>query len=222
MMEDSMPTKEDDLPIDRDSVFEFVSRTRVHDGFLKLDICEVRQALFSGGTSPVLHREVLIAHKAVAALCYDPERDVVVMVEQARLPAELAGFPGIQTEIVAGLIDPGETPEEVVRREVKEESGLDVIGAPILIAHALSTPGHSTEQVWVYCARVVAPDTTGYFGLPEEHEDIRTVIVPYREFTEWLANGRVTHGFALMAGFWLMAHREQVRAAWLGESSIGA
>lgn len=216
-----MPTTDDELPIDRDRVFEMVSRTRVHDGFLKLDICEVRQALFDGGTSPVLRREVLVAHKAVAALCYDPERDDVVMIEQARLPAELAGFAGIQTEIVAGLIDPGEMPEDVVRREVKEESGLDVIGTPILVAHALSTPGHSTEQVWVYCARVVAPDTTGYFGLLEEHEDIRTLIVPFKEFTQWLANGRVTHGFALMAGFWLMAHRDQVRAAWLGADSIG-
>jgi ADP-ribose pyrophosphatase len=197
-----------------DGPFEIVDCLRLHDGFVKLDRYQVRQRWFGGGISDVLNREVVVARAAVAVICYDPDRDQVVLVEQARLPAQIAGFPAIQTEIVAGLVEPGEAPEAVAFREVAEETGLTLIGEPVLITHMVTTPGHSTESVHVYCGRVDAAGAGGYHGLPEENEDLRVIVLDIDRFAAALAEGRIANSFTLVAGFWLLANRERLRGEW--------
>jgi ADP-ribose pyrophosphatase len=196
------------------SPFEILGRERRHDGFVKLDVYRVRQRLFRGGTTPPLTREVVVAREAVAVICYDPDRDSVVVIDQARLPAEIAGFPPVLTEIVAGLREPGETPADMAAREVREETGLELIGEPWLITHMITTPGHSTETVHVYCGRVDARGAAGWHGLAEEHEDIRVRVLPMTAFAALLSNGGIVNCLALVAGFWLTANRDRVRAAW--------
>jgi ADP-ribose pyrophosphatase len=195
--------------------FEVLGRERLHDGFIRLDRYRVRQRLFRGGMTPELIREVVVAHAAVAVICYDPARDAVVLVEQARLPAAIAGFAPIQTEIVAGLAEPGEPPAAVAVREVKEETGLDVVGEPKLIVHMITTPGHSTEAVHVFCARVDSGAAGGFHGLAAEHEDIRILVLPLDEFAARLADGRIANSFSLVAGYWLLANRDAVRREWM-------
>lgn len=194
--------------------FEVLDRRRVHDGFLKLDIYRVHQRLFRGGTTPALSRDVVVAHPAVAVICYDPVRDAVVMVEQARLPAALAGFAAVQTEVVAGLIEPGEDPAAVAGREVEEETGLKLVGAPCPIVHIVTTPGHSTETVRIYAARVDASAAGAFAGVEDEHEDIRIVVLPFDELVRRLEDGRVANSFSIIAGYWLMMNRDRLRAEW--------
>ncbi|MFC1697941.1 NUDIX hydrolase, partial [Nanoarchaeota archaeon] len=57
-------------------------------------------------------------HYSVGALIKN-DKDEFLMIDRAKPPLGFAG--------VAGHIDPGETPEEALVREVKEESGLDVV-----------------------------------------------------------------------------------------------
>jgi len=199
----------------QESPFEIVDHLRLHDGFVKLDRYQVRQRWFGGGVSGVLTREVVVARAAVAVICYDPDRDQVVLVEQPRLPAQIAGFPAIQTEIVAGLVEPGEAPAAVAFREVAEETGLTLIGQPVLITHMVTTPGHSTESVHVYCGRVDAAGAGGYHGLPEENEDLRVIVLDIDHFAAGLADGRIANSFTLVAGFWLLANRQRLRDRWL-------
>jgi ADP-ribose pyrophosphatase len=194
--------------------FEMLESRRVHDGFIKLDCDRVRQRRFDGGWTPPLLREIVRARAAVAVICYDPGLDRVVLVEQARLPAQIAGFGALQTEIVAGLVEPGEAPEAVACREVAEETGLGVIGQPVPIAHMITTPGHSTETVHLYCARIDARGAGGTHGVAAEHEDIRVLSLTLDEFAARLADGRIANSFSLVAGFWLIAQRDRLRAAW--------
>ena len=71
----------------------------------------------------MLVRELFERGHAAAVLPYDPVTDRVLMIEQFRIGALAApGGPWL-LEIVAGVIDPGEIPEEVVRRETVEETG---------------------------------------------------------------------------------------------------
>jgi ADP-ribose pyrophosphatase len=201
-------------PPDEDG-FQILGRQRVHDGFVKLDVYQVAQTLFQGGSTPPLTREIVTPRPAVAVLCYDPVLDVVVLVQQRRLAALLAGFEAMQTEIVAGLVDPGETPEEVARREVHEESGLAVIGELVPIAHLASSPGFSTEAVHLFCARVDAAAATEYHGLATEHEDIRLCLAPFEDFVTKLETGGIVNAFALVAGYWMINRRAALRAQWL-------
>src|SRR5882724_7704963 len=92
-----------------DDSIEISARETLYRGFFRVDRYRLRHRLFSGGWSAELSREVLERGSAAAALLYDPERDAVVLVEQFRLAAHLAGRPAWQLEIVAGIIDPGST-----------------------------------------------------------------------------------------------------------------
>jgi ADP-ribose pyrophosphatase len=54
-------------------------------------------------------------------------------------------------EVPAGLVDPGESPEEAARRELREECGLEA-GRWQKLASAYSSPGFSDERIHVYLA----------------------------------------------------------------------
>ena len=95
--------------------------------FSRIDVFDFRHRLFSGGWSGERRYDVLRRGAAVAVVLYDPDRDSVVLVEQLRLPALLAGASPWQVEIAAGLVDPGETPKAVAARETREETGLAIV-----------------------------------------------------------------------------------------------
>ena len=61
-------------------------------------------------------------------IAYDPEEDAVVLVEQVRIGAyqpESARSPWL-LELIAGMVEEGEQPEEVALRESEEEAGVSV------------------------------------------------------------------------------------------------
>lgn len=194
-----------------DDRFTIIDRHRTYDGFLKLDRYKVTQRRFDGGETPALDREVLVAAECVGALLYDPIRDAVVLVEQARLVPALMGLDAVQAEIVAGRIEPGDTPLASLYREVTEETGCTILGEPEPIATVLTTPGYNTERLYLYCCRVDASTAGGFHGLSAEHEDIRVLVLPYAEFAAWQAQGRITNLFTVSAGLWLALNRERLR-----------
>jgi ADP-ribose pyrophosphatase len=194
-----------------DECFTLLAEERRHDGFLKLDRYMVRQRRFDGSETPVLAREIVAAAECVGVLLYDPARDAVVLVEQARLPPALLGLPAVQAEIVAGRIEAGDTPVAAVHREVREETGCRLLGEPERITLALTSPGYNTERIHLYCALVDSSGAGGFHGLAAEHEDIRVLVLPYDAFVEWQATGRIMNLFTLHAGLWLALHRERLR-----------
>ncbi|HIJ29450.1 MAG TPA: NUDIX domain-containing protein, partial [Gammaproteobacteria bacterium] len=87
---------------------------------------QLQHTLFDGGWSKPLSRELFERGHAVAVLLYDPKEDAVVMVEQFRIGA--LGHPDHPwfLEVVAGMVEEGESEEEVARRESVEEAGCRV------------------------------------------------------------------------------------------------
>jgi ADP-ribose pyrophosphatase len=182
---------------------------------LGIDRFRFRHRLYSGEWSPPRFYEVLRRGQAVAIALYDPERDSVVLVEQFRLPALIAGFSPWQIETVAGLMDAkDETPEAVAIRETREEAGLELIGAPLAIQRYLPSPGDSDESVFLYCGRVDSRQAQGVHGLPDEHEDIRVIVKSIAEIEILLDEGKVENGHTLIALYWLLRHRERLRRLW--------
>jgi len=145
---------------------------------------------------------------------YDPDHDRVVLVEQFRLPALLAGSSPWQLEAAAGLIDTDETPQAVAARETHEETGLALIGEPILIQRYLPSSGNSDEGVVLFCGRVDSTAAAGVHGLPEEHEDIRVVVKTLAEVETLLDTGAIESGHTLIGLYWLLRHREHLRRVW--------
>jgi ADP-ribose pyrophosphatase len=192
---------------------EILKRERLHDGFFKLDRLKLRHERFDGGWTPELNRELFLQRPAVVVLPYDPVRQVVVLVEQFRTGClDLDAEPWL-IESPAGLIDTDETPEEVARREVREETGLEV-GRIVHCCQYHSTPGGTSERVQVFIAEVTAPELGGVFGLPDEHEDIRTHVVPLDQAFALVETGRIIAANGLIPLLWLRIHRDRLGREW--------
>jgi len=181
---------------------------------LRIDTFNFRHRLFSGEWSGERSYEVLRRGQAVAIVLYDPDRDAVVLVEQFRLPALLAGSSPWQLEAAAGLIDTDETPEAVAIRETREETGLTLIGEPIRIQRYLSSSGNSDEGVVLFCGRVDSAVAGGVHGLPEEHEDIRVVVKTLAEIEALIDAGAIESGHTLIGLHWLLRHRDRLQRLW--------
>ncbi len=162
----------------------------------------------------MLTREIFERGHAVAVLPYDPVRDEVVLIEQFRVGAiDFPADPWL-VEIVAGIIDEGESAEEVAHREMAEEAGC-VIEALEHVCDYLVSPGGATESTALFCGKVDAAGVGGIYGLADEGEDIKVSAVSYDEVVAMLGSGRIKSASPIIALQWLMLHRERLRQQWL-------
>lgn len=190
---------------------ELLERRCLHQGFFRLDALRLRHRLFEGGWSGEVRREVHHRHDAVGVLLYDVERDAVVLVEQFRAGALEDSASPWKLEVVAGLVEAGETPAEVARREAREEAGCEV-GELIELHAYYPSPGACDEQVTLFCGLVDSQGLGGVHGLDEENEDIRVHVLPFARAWELLQAGRLDNAMCLIAFYWLAGERASLRA----------
>jgi ADP-ribose pyrophosphatase len=99
-------------------------------------------------------RRMKIDHPEAAAVVPFVSDDEILMVRQYRYAL------GRETlEIPAGKMDPGETPEACVRRELREETGYEAGEFTFLYTYAPAI-GYSNERIHIYSARRLRKKTT--------------------------------------------------------------
>ncbi|WP_447045057.1 NUDIX domain-containing protein [Vreelandella sp. H-I2] len=195
----------------RDDV-DLLKRETLHQGFFRLEALELRHRLFEGGWSAPMRREVHSRFDAVGVLLYDPARDLVVLIEQFRAGAVDDVVSPWKLELVAGLVEDGESLEDVARREAWEEAGCKVAELTKLHTYYPS-PGACNEQVTLFCGLVDCQGLGGIHGLDEEHEDIRVHVMPFANAWELLTLGRLDNAMCLIGLQWLNSQRASLRAA---------
>ncbi len=203
-----------DITKAKPSAVEIVRREACFEGFYKLDRVHLRHELFAGGMSREISREVFIRHDAVCVLPYDPQRDEVVLIEQFRVGALGKTDNPWLIELVAGLIDRDEEPEEVGHREGQEEAGL-TFSSLWPITRYFPSPGGSTEFVHVYLGRCDSSNAGGLHGLDEEAEDIRVTVWSYDDALQAVRDGRISNAASIIALQWLALNRAEVRGLWV-------
>jgi ADP-ribose pyrophosphatase len=160
-----------------------------------------------------IERELFVRHDAVCVLPYDPVRDEVVLIEQFRVGALGKTDNPWLIEMVAGLIDKDEQPEEVARREALEEAGLE-LGELWPVSTYFPSPGGSNEQVHLFIGRCDSSGAGGVFGLEEEGEDIRADVWTLDEALAGVRDGRIDNAASIIALLWLALNRDEIRGAW--------
>lgn len=195
----------------RDDV-ELLKRETLHQGFFRLEALELRHRLFEGGWSEPMRREVHNRFDAVGVMLYDPDRDSLVLIEQFRAGAVDDAVSPWKLEFVAGLVEEGESAEDVARREAWEEAGCKVAQLTKLHTYYPS-PGACNEQVTLFCGLVDSQGLGGIHGLDEEHEDIRVHVMPFANAWELLEQGRLDNAMSLIGLHWLNSQRASLRAA---------
>lgn len=197
---------------DKDDV-EIIARESLYDGFFSLERYRFRHRLFNGGMSGEVSREILERGHAVVLLPYDPVRDEVVLIEQIRIAAYDTSPTPWLFELVAGMIEPGESLEAVARREAQEEAGLNVGRCKPIISY-LASPGGTSERLAVMVGEVDARAAKGIHGLAEENEDIRVHVVSREQSYAWVESGIIDNAASVIALQWLALHHTQLRQAW--------
>jgi ADP-ribose pyrophosphatase len=195
------------------------SEQRVWSGRFPLDVVRFRHRRFDGAMSGEKTWEVWRRGRAAAILPYDPAADVVVLIEQFRLPALMARVDPVLVELPAGLCDDGESPEATARREMMEEMGL-AVGTLRRIGGVLLTPGGADEVCELYAGHVQAPiadadGIAGHAGMEDEHEDIRVRVWPTERAIELALSGRITNSVTMIGLLWLAVQRPELRKEWL-------
>src|SRR3954447_12755387 len=183
----------------------------VYDGFFRMNRYRLRHRKFDGSWTPEVSREIFERGNAVAILLYDPERDTVVMVEQFRLPAYLAGRSAWCLETPAGIVKPGEELAGVARREALEETDCEIIGEMRKIGQFMASIGGSTEIVTVFYGAVDSRKADGIHGVADEHEDIRVHVIPADEAIRKADEGEIENAASVIALNWLARHHASLR-----------
>lgn len=196
-----------------DSRVDVREKTTVFKGYFQVDRYRLRHRKFDGGWTDEMTREVFERGHAAAVLLYDPDEDAVVLIEQFRPGAYAAGLEPWLIEVVAGIIEEGETPETVVRREAVEEAGCTVT-ALHPIGTFIPSPGACTETVAVFCGRTDSRGAGGIHGLDHEHEDIRVLVLSREEAVARVAGGAITNLPAVVALQWLALNYTKLRSIW--------
>lgn len=193
---------------------EVLESETVWQGFFRIDRLRLRHRLFAGGWSRPITREVFERGHAAALLPYDPVRDEVVLIEQFRTGALTAGAEPWQVEIIAGIIEEGESAEDVARRETVEEAGCAVSDI-VPMMDVFTTPGGSSERIAIFCGRVNAQGVGGIHGLAGEGEDIRAFTESLDAALSRLSDGGIVNLIAVAALQRLELNRQEIRQRWL-------
>lgn len=192
---------------------QIIGKETLYKGFFSLIRFQLSHRLFAGGWSPEIQREIFERGHAVAVILFDPVLDQVVMVEQFRPGA--IGFdesPWL-LEFVAGMIESGQTDQEVAVREAQEEAGLK-LGRIEKVMRYLTSPGGTTESIALYIAEVDSSGAGGIHGLASEQEDIRVCCLKREALFDLLDQGKLTNGLTLIGVQWMKLQGKHLRDRW--------
>ncbi|HQU61985.1 MAG TPA: ADP-ribose diphosphatase [Nitrosomonas sp.] len=197
-----------------DKNIEIIEKITCYQGFFRIDRYRLRHRLFNGEWGSAITRELFERGHAAAVLPYDPIRDEVILIEQFRIGALNApGGPWL-TEIIAGIIEENEAPEDVVKRESVEEANC-IITDLVPLYDYLVSPGGMTERIALYCGRVDTTHAGGIHGAIDEGEDIKVHVVSRETALSYLQTGRINSASAIIALQWLALNREKLLRQWM-------
>jgi ADP-ribose pyrophosphatase len=171
------------------------------DRFRRYERYQVELTTADGAPLPQ-RREILRVGRVIGVLALDLPRAEVVLIRQFRLAAHLSTGKGELVEIVAGHVEPGESPLTAARRECLEEIGV----APLALYELFSfmpAPGMLEEFATLYLALVDAADVPLSAGAAHENERTWPLRVAVDDALAALADNRAQNGYLILALQWL-------------------
>lgn len=192
--------------------FSLDKQETLYNGFFKMYKLHLSHKTFSGEKISI-QRELFYRDDAVCVLLYDAEHDAVVLVEQFRVGAYDSPEGPWLLELIAGIVEPGETPEDVARRESQEEAGT-VIGEIVPIIRFVPSSGGTREYIDLLCAQVNSEGVEGIHGLADEGEDIQVHTLAADDAFALVKSGKINNAPAIIALQWLQINREELRQHW--------
>ena len=183
------------------SKFKILNKKNVHNGFFKMNEITLKYKKYDGSWSNEIKRELFGGAQVSAVLPYDPENKKIVLIQQFRPGTISRDSNNYLDEIVAGIIDPGETPKDTAIRECLEETGCKVKNLRSIQGY-FPAPGSSESFYHLFLAEVIAPDKEAIRGLENENEDILVKSYTFEQVKEKMEKNEILNGLTLIALQW--------------------
>lgn len=179
------------MPTDAEMREKTLSSRTVYQGrALRIDVMDVE---LPDGRRSV--REVVRHRGAVVVLVERPDGAFVLVRQYRRAVDE------VLLEMVAGGLEPDETPEDAARRETKEESGYTVRSLRPL-GVITPCPGYSEERQYLFHAQVAMDSGT---ARPDDDENVAAVVMSRGEIEAAIGSGVLKDAKSL--AIWHLANR---------------
>lgn len=187
-------------------------KERIFKKYFAIDEYQLSYKRFDGTQSQVFTREIFERDaNAVGILIYDVKTDEVALIEQFRPGALNDPQSPWLIEIVAGMVDSGESEIQAAVREVKEEIGLEIKERDLhLISSILPSPGGISEKVTVYIAKADLSKLGEHGGLASDGEDIRIFKAKFDDAYMQVENGRIHNAIAMLSLMYLKLHKSAI------------
>lgn len=192
---------------------EILKQEPLHSGFFTLLKVTLRHRLFNGGWSREFSRELFAKAEAASAVVYDPVLDQIGLVDQFRIGTLDSPYGPWTLESVAGMVEEGESPADMMLRELVEEAGLHAKEL-LPVSAFYPTPGSCNEYTHLFCAICDLTEAGGVFGVEGENEDILFKAYPAEEVFNAMLQSRMNNAATLIGLQWLQLNRPQLRDRW--------
>lgn len=168
----------------------------------KVEEAYLRYEKFNGEMSGTVRRISLERGDSVAVLIFNKSTNKLILISQFRYPSYKSGD-GWIIEAIAGIVDSEETPEEAARREVQEETGLNIETLEHITTFYPS-PGGSSERIFLYYSEVSRNQVDGEIGgLACESENIKSHEIPLEDALAKIKTGEIMDAKTIIGIQWL-------------------
>ena len=190
------------------SKFKILHKKNIHDGFFKMNEVNLKYKKYDGTWSNKVSRELFSGAQVSAVLPFDPIKKEIILIQQFRPGTISKNFNNYLFEIVAGIIDKGESPEQTAKRECYEETGCHV--NKLLPIHGyFPAPGSSESFYHLFLGEINAFEGTRFMGVENENEDIKVQSFSIDEVKKKLINKEILNGLTLIALQWFFLEKDE-------------
>tara|TARA_B100002051_G_scaffold273430_1_gene312192 strand:+ start:794 stop:1375 length:582 start_codon:yes stop_codon:yes gene_type:complete len=183
------------------SKFKIIDKKNLYDGFFKMNEVTLKYRKYDGNWSNNIKRELFGGAQVAAVLPYDPVSKEIILIQQFRPGTISKDIDHYLDEIVAGIIDEGESPEIAAKRECLEETGCEVKRL-IPIQGYFPAPGSSESFYHLFLGEVKSFKGSKIQGLENENEDIFVKCFKINEVRKKMEDGKILNGLTLIALQW--------------------
>ena len=181
--------------------YKIINKKNLYSGFFSLNKYEFIHQKHNGEWTNTVDREIFSGAHVSTLLPYDPIKKEIVLIQQFRAGVLSRFDKDYLYEIVAGIIDEGEQPEETAKRECLEETGCEV--KKILpIQSYFPSPGSSESYYHIYLGEINTFKGERIRGLKNENEDILVKSFKIEDVRKMLKEKKINNGLTLVALQW--------------------
>ena len=183
------------------SKFEIINKKNIHNGFFKMNEYILKYKKYDGSWSKEVKREIFGGAMVSAVLPYDPVKREIVLIQQFRAGTIAKEFNNYLYEIVAGIIESGETAEDTAKRECLEETGCKIKKITPIQGY-FPAPGSSESFYHLFLGEIDTFEGERVMGLESENEDILVRSYKLSDVKEMMEKGEILNGLTLIALQW--------------------